>query len=89
MKLRLKNTQLIRVQNRETDRRVEKGRRDYQPDAHGAHSTSATSSPESPRSPRTFTPHLFGTEEGGKAMIAFLEETKACFKPGNDPFDPG
>lgn len=28
---------------------------------------------------------LFGTEEGRKAMIAFLEDTKACYKP----FDPG
>ena len=28
---------------------------------------------------------LFGTEEGGTAMIAFLEDTKACYKP----FDPG
>ena len=32
---------------------------------------------------------LFGTEEGGKALIAFLEETKACFKPREEPFDPG
>jgi hypothetical protein len=30
-----------------------------------------------------------GTEEGGRAVIAFLEETKACFKPQNEPFDPG
>ena len=28
---------------------------------------------------------LFGTEEGGKALIAFLEDSKACYKP----FDPG
>lgn len=27
---------------------------------------------------------LFGTEEGGRALIAFLEETKACFKPNNE-----
>jgi hypothetical protein len=32
---------------------------------------------------------LFGTEKGGKAMIAFLEETKACFKPHNEPHDLG
>jgi hypothetical protein len=32
---------------------------------------------------------LFGTEEGGRALMAFLEETKACFKPSNEPFDPG
>ena len=30
---------------------------------------------------------LFGTEKGGKAMIAFLEETKVCFKPRNEPHD--
>jgi hypothetical protein len=32
---------------------------------------------------------LLGTEEGGRAVISFLEETKACFKPQNEPFDPG
>ena len=32
---------------------------------------------------------LFGTKEGGKALINFLEETKACFKPIEHPFDPG
>ena len=32
---------------------------------------------------------LFGTKEGGKALINFLEETKACFKPVEHPFDPG
>jgi len=33
---------------------------------------------------------LFGTEKGGRALIAFLEETKACFKPWiEQPFDPG
>ena len=32
---------------------------------------------------------LFGTEEGGKALLAFLEESKACFKPRNEPVDPG
>lgn len=31
----------------------------------------------------------FGTEEGGRALMVFLEETKACFKPSDEPFDPG
>jgi hypothetical protein len=32
---------------------------------------------------------LFGTEEGNRAKISFLEETTASFKPRDDPFDPG
>jgi hypothetical protein len=32
---------------------------------------------------------LFGAEEGEKAVIKFLEVTKACFKPHEAPFDPG
>ena len=32
---------------------------------------------------------LFGTKKGGKALLAFLEETKACFKPREEVHDPG
>ncbi|KAH9991125.1 hypothetical protein BJV77DRAFT_1009085 [Russula vinacea] len=32
---------------------------------------------------------LFGTEEAGKALMAFLKETKACFKPRNEPVNLG
>jgi hypothetical protein len=32
---------------------------------------------------------LFGTQKGGKALLTFLEESKACFKPLEEAFDPG
>jgi len=32
---------------------------------------------------------LFGSKEGGKALLEFLEVTKACFKPLEEPPDPG
>jgi hypothetical protein len=32
---------------------------------------------------------LLGTTKGGKAMVRFLEETKACFIPVEQPFNPG
>ena len=32
---------------------------------------------------------LFGTTKGGKALVRFLEEMKACFTPVEQPFDPG
>ena len=32
---------------------------------------------------------LFGTKEGGEALIKFLEITKACFRPNEQAFDPG
>jgi hypothetical protein len=32
---------------------------------------------------------LFGTKEGGKALLKFLEVTKACFKPSEEAPDPG
>jgi hypothetical protein len=41
-----------------------------------------------PATPNLSLRALFGTVEGGKGMIA-LEETKACFKPREEPFDPG
>jgi Reverse transcriptase (RNA-dependent DNA polymerase) len=32
---------------------------------------------------------LLGTKKGGKALISFLEVTKACFTPAEHPHDPG
>lgn len=32
---------------------------------------------------------LLGTTKGGKAMVCFLEETKACFTSEERPFNPG
>jgi hypothetical protein len=32
---------------------------------------------------------LFGIKKGGKALLAFLEVTKVCFKPLEETFDPG
>jgi hypothetical protein len=31
---------------------------------------------------------LFGTEERGRALFAFSDETKACYKPNNEPERP-